>query len=271
VIGKPTIALVDADLWTYDCAFAAQRKDEEGGTEVLPFNYAKNIVDLRIEEVLKKTGCTEYEFYLTGKNNFRHDVATIVPYKGNRKQPKPYHYKNLRNYLTFAYGAQVVEGMEADDMLAIRQTEEGHNSCIVSRDKDLRMVEGWHYGYPVGNQLEQPLEYVDKLGYIRLNKKGKLKGGGMRWFFAQCLMGDRTDNIVGIPKVADVKAFNILKECKDETELYEKTIEAYQNYYDDEEAAYAAFCENATLLWMITDTNEDGSPKMFEDKWGRQS
>ena len=96
-------------------------------------------------------------------------------------------------------------------MLAIRQTEEGDNSCIVSRDKDLRMVKGWHYGYPVGNQLEQPLEHVDSLGYIRLNRKGKLKGAGMRWFFAQCLMGDRTDNIVGVPRLADIKAFNILK------------------------------------------------------------
>ena len=267
MINKPSIALIDADLWTYDAAFAAQRKDEEGETEVLPFSYAQNIVDSRIAIIQEKTGCTSYEFYLTGKNNFRDSVATIAKYKGNRKQPRPYHYNNLRNYLMFAYGAQVVDGMEADDMLAIRQTEEGDNSCIVSRDKDLRMVEGWHYAYPVGNQPEQPLEHVDKLGYLRLNKKGKLKGAGMRWFFAQCLMGDRTDNIVGVPKLGDIKAFNKLKEAKNETELYEKTIEAYTHYYDDEEAAYTAFCENATLLWMIIDTNEDGSPKMWEDVW----
>lgn len=266
-LSSPRIALVDADLWSYDCAFAAQRKLEDGEIDILPFTYAQNIVDERLTSILNKTGCTEYEFYLTGRNNFRFDVATIAPYKGNRKQPRPYHYANLRSYLEFQYGAVVVDGIEADDILAIRQTEEGDNSCIVSRDKDLRMVKGWHYGYPVGNQLEQPLEHVDSLGYIRLNRKGKLKGAGMRWFFAQCLMGDRTDNIVGVPRLADIKAFNILKECTNETELYEKTIEAYTNYYDDEETAYDAFCENATLLWMITERNEDGSYKMWEDRW----
>lgn len=216
---------------------------------------------------MERTGCTEYEFYLTGSGNFRHEVATIVPYKGNRKQPRPYHYNNIRNYLQFAYQAEVVDGMEADDMLAIRQQEEGQNSCIVSRDKDLRTVEGWHYSYPVGGQIEKPLEYIEHLGYIRLNKKGKLSGGGMRFFFAQCLMGDRADNIIGIPRLADIKAFNILKECKDESELYEKTLEAYQNHYDDEEAAYAAFKENATLLWMSRDLNEDGTAKRWEDIW----
>jgi len=231
----------------------------------LPFTYAQNIIDDRLVQVLEKTGCKEYEFYLTGKNNFRNDVATLKPYKGNRKKPKPYHYNNLRNYLMFAYGAQVVDGMEADDMLAIRQTEEGDNSCIVSRDKDLRMVEGWHYGYPVGNQLEQPLEHVDKLGYLRLNKKGKLKGAGMRWFFAQCLMGDRTDNILGIPRLADIKAYNLLKACQNEDELYQVVVQAYKDFYEDD--GYKNFCENAILLWMITDTNDDGSPKMWEDRW----
>lgn len=267
VIHKPSVALIDADLWTYDAAFAAQRKQEDGTVDILPFTYAQNIIDDRIELIMKRTGCTDYEFYLTGKNNFRHDIATIAPYKGNRKQDKPYHLQNLRNYLEFAYDAKVVHGMEADDMLAVRQTELGEVSVIVSRDKDLRMVEGWHYGYAVGNQPEQPLEYIDRMGYLRLTKKGKLKGGGMRWFYAQCLMGDRTDNIKGIPKFGDIKAFRTLVECKDERQLYEATIEAYQAYYNDEEKAYDSFIENARLVWMVDRLDEDDNPVMWEDVW----
>jgi len=235
--------------------------------DILPFQYCLNLVDARLEYILKTTGCTDYEFYLTGKGNFRFDVATILPYKGNRKQPKPWHYENLRNYLMFRYKAEVIEGMEADDMLAIRQTEEGSNSVIVSRDKDLRMVEGWHYGYAVGNQPEQTLEYIDRLGYLKLNSKKKLKGGGLKWFFAQCLLGDKTDNIQGLPKWGDIKTAKLLMEVDNEAELYAKTVEAYQTYYDDAEKGYAAFSENATLLWMCTELNEDGTPKMWEDIW----
>lgn len=254
-------------MWVYDASFAAERKNEEGETEVLPFSYAQNIIDARYTAIMNKLETAESEFYLTGSGNFRNEVAVTKKYKGNRKQPKPYHYKNVRNYLQFAYGAIVVDGMEADDMLAIRQKEEGHNSAIVSRDKDLRMVEGWHYGYPVANQPEKALEYIDRLGYLILSRKGKLTGGGMRWFFAQCLMGDRTDNIPGIPRMGDKRAHALLMECTSEAELYAKTVEAYQTYYDDEEEGYNRFRENAILLWMVDATNEDGSPKMWEDVW----
>lgn len=141
---------------------------------------------------MKKLKCSKYEFYLTGDGNFRHDIAKQAPYKGNRKQPRPYHYKNVTEYLKFKYNATVVDGMEADDMLAIRQTELGDKSVIVSRDKDLRMVKGWHYGYAMSNQPEKDLEYIDEIGYL-IKHKSKLIGGGLKWFYAQCIMGDKTD------------------------------------------------------------------------------
>jgi 5'-3' exonuclease len=263
-LGKPNILLVDADLWSYDIAFAAERKTEEGEPYTLPFSYCKDLVDSRIAEIQEKLSCSEYEFYLTGKDNFRHDIATILPYKGNRKQPKPWHYDNLRNYLQFAYNAEVVHGMEADDMLAIRQTELGDSSVIVTRDKDLRMVGGWHYSYAVKNQPEKPLEYIDKHGYLTLKENKKLIGGGLMWFYAQCLMGDRTDNIQGIPKFGDVKAYNQLKDCKTEQDLLSKTREVYNTYYVDEDKARDCFEETAKLVWMVTETLTDGSPKMKE-------
>lgn len=259
----PSVALIDSDLWCYDLAFAAQGKDEEGELFVRPFHSCQHHAEDRLEEVFKATGCTSAEFFLTGKSNFRYDIATIAPYKGNRTQDKPAHYQNMFNWLQFRYGALVVQGMEADDMLAIRQTQLGNKSVIVSRDKDLRMVEGWHYGYPLSNQAEKPLEHISKLGYLTLSEKGKLTGGGLRWFYAQCLMGDRTDNIKGIPKIGDAKAYYILQDATDEKELYEATLEAYQAYYVDAKVAYDSMYENARLVWMVLET-EDSKPKMWE-------
>lgn len=235
---------------------------------MLPFDYCSKLCELRLQEVMKKTGCTEVELYLTGKGNFRYDIATILPYKGNRKQPKPFHYENMRQYLMFMHRAQVVDGMEADDMLAIRQTEMGSDSVIVSRDKDLRTVEGWHYSYALSTQPEKPLEYITELGYLTLKPKNKLIGGGHRLFYAQCLMGDKVDNIQGLPKHGPVKAFNILKECENETELYETTFEAYKNFYNDEEEARKALHENAKLLWMVRDFDE--KPVMWREPFDKE-
>lgn len=261
---SPHIALFDMDLWTYDIAFAAQRKEEDGTTTVLSFDYCKDFVDIRFQEIMEKLKCSKYEAYLTGEGNFRHDLATILPYKGNRSQPRPWHYDNIRNYLQFAYGAVIVDGMEADDILAIQQTKYGDQSVIVSRDKDLKMVKGWHYGYPVGNQKEQDLHYVTKLGELFLIEKGKKKvciGNGLKWFYAQCIMGDKTDNIQGIPKGGDVLAFNTLNECNTEQEMKDATLELYERHFG--ESAREAFLENARLLWMVTETAEDGTSVMW--------
>ena len=42
------------------------------------------------------------------------------------------------------YGAQVIDGMEADDALALAQTDK---TAIATIDKDLLMVVGRHYNY----------------------------------------------------------------------------------------------------------------------------
>lgn len=209
---------------------------------------------------MKKLKCSKYEFYLTGDGNFRHDIAKQAPYKGNRKQPRPYHYKNVTEYLKFKYNATVVEGMEADDMLAIRQTELGDKSVIVSRDKDLRMVKGWHYGYAMSNQPEKDLEYIDEIGYL-IKHKSKLIGGGLKWFYAQCIMGDKTDNILGIPKAGPIAAFKALNELTTEEEMKDATLQLYKNYFGEQ--AEEAFIENARLVWMVTSLDGEGKPVMW--------
>lgn len=254
---RPHIALIDADLWTYDIPFAAQRKQEGGKEVILSFDYCKEFVDLRYEEIMRKLKCTEAEFYLTGEGNFRHDVATTLPYKGNRSQPRPFHYNNVRNYIAFAFNTTVINGMEADDMLSIRQKELGDTSVIVSRDKDLRMVKGWHYSYAVGNQKEKDLEYIDRVGYLMMNGKN-LIGGGLKWFYAQCIMGDRTDNIQGIPKAGPKAAFNALSELTTEEELYDVTFTLYENYFGEQ--ATQAFKENAQLVWMLESEDRSCNP-----------
>jgi len=278
VIQKPEIGLIDADLFCYDIPFACQAKDKETGElMVAPFSRCIRRLEGRLQGIREATGCTQFELYLTGKGNFRHEVAKILPYKGNRKSDRAYHYRNMMNYLQWAYGANLVQGMEADDALAIRQIELQDRSVIISRDKDLRMVPGWHYSWGVTNQPEKPLEHITELGYLTLTKKTKevngvekhtykLTGGGIRWFYAQCMMGDSTDNIQGIPRVRDVNAYKTLQECQNETELYEATLKAYQEHFIDEEVGYNSFKENARLLWMVRNLDENQMPVMWEMK-----
>ena len=141
----------------------------------------------------------DYQIYLTGKGNFRNDVAVTAPYKGNRTKPKPKYLPDVRQYLIDTWGALVTEGEEADDAIAIAASEassmEGFLPIIVSVDKDFDQVAGTHYNF-VRNE-----EY-----YITEEE-------GLKNFYKQILTGDTIDNIIGVDGVGSAGAEELIGGC----------------------------------------------------------
>ena len=131
------IALIDGDILVYQCGFASDsqaRKNElfEGHE---PLEYALQNVKKSIEDIMQVTEADTYELYLTGQDNYR---TTMYPdYKGNRDpNHKPHWYHEIKEYLIEVKGAITVDGMEADDILGIRQvTELDEHTVICSKDK----------------------------------------------------------------------------------------------------------------------------------------
>lgn len=219
------IALVDSDIVCYRVGFASENDAESDAIQALD-NF---LVDLMVSDKLTK--CLSFEYYLTGKKNYRYDIAVNKPYKGNRKgKDKPKHLKALRLHLVETWEAVTSDGCEADDMLAIRQTELGDKSVIVSLDKDLDMVPGWHYNF-----------VKDTLYYTTPEE-------GMRKFYTQLLTGDSTDNIQGVYRCGPKNAEKLLAKCKTEQEYWDVCLEAHDSY--------DRALEDARLLWMQTTEGE---------------
>lgn len=293
-------ALMDADMLHYQAAFSAQftpkptEKEKELGITheeiILPFEQAAAILDNLIADINDQVGATEHVLFLTGKDNFREKIAKKAVYKENRSdKEKPFHYENLKAYLIHSLGAVVIDGMEADDAMAIAQIadfnsearqgwyeEEPLGTIIASRDKDLRMVPGWHYSWECGLQPEKAPYFVDDLGVFepkytpKVSKKTqeeyqafkKLEATGLRLFYAQILMGDKTDNIPGLAGIGGKKAYDALVGCVSEMELYLVCLGMYEEKYAED--ALEELTEQARLVWMVRELNEDGSPVMWE-------
>ena len=109
-------ALIDADIFCY--SFGSS-KDDEGNPLKWPFVASR--LNSQIEYIKEAVGATKTSFYITGTDNFRIDLATIKPYKGQRPAEKPHHYQRVRDYLVNFYKAETIVGMEADDKLSIEQ------------------------------------------------------------------------------------------------------------------------------------------------------
>jgi hypothetical protein len=217
-----TTLLIDFDVIVYRAGWAANK-----GDYLMNVEYVDNIVMSMIDRFAP----CRYQGYLTGKNNFRYDKATILPYKGNRVgKEKPVYYKQIREYLTEFWHAETVNGMEADDAMGLNQTEE---TIICSIDKDLLMIPGKHYNFVKGELTKVSPEQ------------------GIYNFFKQMLVGDRSDNIPGIAGIGEVKSTKMLCDKSPKQQL--KIVSDLYNKTYGEKDGMKYFDEVATLLWIQRD------------------
>lgn len=225
--------LIDGDIIAYRAAFSTQ--------DLLPKDAEEKVDDLIhyiLSETLMFPSPSDYKVYLTGKDNFRFDIAKSFPYKGNRKDnEKPIHFYHVREYLVDEWGAIVSKGEEADDLIAIEATRLGPDTVVASVDKDMLQIPCKHFNFTNGNWNDVS------------------EWEGLKFFYTQILTGDRADNIVGLYRVGPVKAKKMLEGCETEEDLWQQVLKAYDNDID-------RVIENARLLWLRRREGELWEPPM---------
>lgn len=212
--------LIDGDIVAYKCAYKSQEDREEYAC----YSASSYLSDLISELYIQIEDEPEYRVFLSGKGNFRNDIAVTAEYKGNRKnKPKPEHLQAIRQHMIDHWDAIVSEGCEADDLIATAATE-NPGSIIVSVDKDFDQVPGLHYN-------------PNKMDLYTVNEED-----AVRFLYEQILMGDRADNIIGLKGIGEKKAAKALEDCTTELEMYNKAVEMY--------GSVERVHENAKLLYL---------------------
>jgi len=224
-----TKALVDADIVAYRAA---------AGTEGQSPRDTEEKVDLLMNYIVGETVVSptkgSLECYLTGKGNFRYEVAKTTPYKGNRKDVvKPTNLPLARQHLMDKWGAVVSQGEEADDLIGIASARgDPETTVICSQDKDFLTINSWMFNFVKGTWVYST--EVDAL----------------RYFYSQVLTGDRADNILGLFRIGPKKADAILKGLTTEEDLLDACLKAYQDHPTLEGNPYERLIENARLLHL---------------------
>lgn len=278
--------LIDADVLRYEIGFSGEYLDDNGEKAYREFDFVADLLDQKIKEIcaevwateppilfltndrrlhkkvnkeLKKKGQEELEY----QPNFRDAVAEKKEYKGNRKNEKPFHYDNLTAYIFAKYNVEVAVGMEADDLMSVYQFKrlDKLDTIICSRDKDLRITPGMHFGWACGRQQQFGPRKVEELGELELKGGKKLVGTGLKFFYSQVITGDTVDNYPGLPGGGPVLAYKSLHDCETEAQLFERVAGLYQGKYGDEWRA--EMLEQCKLAWMVRELDEEGQPIMY--------
>ncbi len=178
------LALIDSDSYAYAAAHLAEGTSEQNARQVLNDLIQGTLIDLNTEE---------YMLFCTGDTNFRKEI--YPEYKANRKDAvKPEHLAACKQHLRTEWKAYESINCEADDLVGIEAMRSPtRETIIVSVDKDLNTIPGWHY-----NPKKKERYLVSPRD-------------ALRFFYYQLLVGDSADNIKGAKGIGPKKAERILE------------------------------------------------------------
>ena len=287
---KGRVVQIDGDFLAYMTSYDPSKKLSE----------MQHNTDAMIERLRSQSGSESVCIHLTAddsdKGN-RYNIAMQREYQGNRKdKEKPKHLDVMRKWLEKERGAIMHHDLEADDGMSMNQYADMENSCIATKDKDLRMVPGLQIDWTTG-----ALNDSDEWGFISIKEKvqknkqvtKKLIGRGWKFFWAQLLMGDTADNIKGLPwcihditegkakRIGPAYAYAIMQPMKNNREAWttvQKLFkragehEAFKDYRDESVISWkAALLSEMKLLWMRRTNDENDVMTWLKETLGAES
>lgn len=253
--------LIDGDLivyrlaWGIEASLKSERPISEYGIRSLVRGYVKNL--LTIKPMVAVNSHIAARIYLTasGAINMRHKLATIIPYKASRRlKARPIAYDFIRDCIKKDFTSLVREttSVEADDIIAIVAGMHNYEPTILSYDKDLLTIPGWHYNFNTNEyKFVTPAE-------------------AKVYFYGQMVTGDRADDVPSLFQLVQHyhgdKVANKYKKTAYKKRLLEQLTpdlteqEMYAIIYKEAEEwkiPESALIEVGRLLWLGYNDLED--------------
>ena len=188
------IALHDADYIKY-LVTSRVFKNCKDGYYPPPDQYIKDILEAlftRIHDPII------FCFSSLSSKTFRYHLASEMEYKGSRKFREDTQYYDRKSedayyvveYIKKSFIVLMFGDLEADDIVSALQDD---NTYIMSKDKDLKQVPGWHYSF-----TENSLFHISQ-------------EQGLLFLANQLIKGDGGDDICGIKGFGEKASEKILK------------------------------------------------------------
>lgn len=209
------VYLIDASIYVFRAYFSVPDTvtDNQGNMVNALFGFGRFLGDL-LESVRPELIAVAFDESLT--KSFRNDI--YPPYKANREPPPPELTRQFGLCRELVRGLGVMEAasgaFEADDLIgtmAVRMRGIGHNSVIVTRDKDLAQIlrEGDEY-WDFANNKRLSYDEIPEFFGVQPEQIADLLA----------LAGDSVDNIPGVPGIGKKTAMALLRYFESLDDIY---------------------------------------------------
>lgn len=146
--GKPLISAED-----FTISYHHRLKDEP--VEQL-IQTSLQEIDFTVGRIKRTSDADDYRLCIGGKGNYRHELAQVLPYKGNRTE-KPILFQEIKEAFIEKYKSKVIvcDGIEAEDKVSIeafnaykRFKESGEWDTVITYvDKDVSQCYCPYFNY----------------------------------------------------------------------------------------------------------------------------
>jgi len=172
----------------------------------------------KLLEIKAATNTNKMELYFTEGRNFRYDVFPM--YKANRKRTRyPQGMGVVKRALLEKYKGKICTTYEADDIcvtLVMASPEKYILACV---DKDL-----------IGSVPHRVFNYYSSIHYnIDMKWVETSARDAYQFPYKQCLMGDSTDNIQGVPGIGPKKAEKALEGLVTPCDMWKAVVKLFKS------------------------------------------
>ena len=211
------VLLLDGDIILYTSTTQHETEidwGEDFWTLTCDFKSVKQTLDQTISDLVEKTEAEKVEIALSDRENFRKKINPS--YKANRKSSrKPICFVPARDYLIDTHDTYIRKTLEADDVMGVRATRNAYSDAfqyvIVSPDKDLLTIPGYHWDYGK--------EVIHEVSENEANYN----------FYTQVLTGDAVDGYPGCPGIGPKKAEKILDSRTSHSDFWTAITNTYES------------------------------------------
>jgi hypothetical protein len=226
-----------------------------------PLENCMFILDNMVKGYCERLGSKNYYGYSGTGEVFRHDLATILEYKGNRKGlTRPVHLAALKEHVVKKHNCTIVERVEPDDACSIdsyaayqkwkKTRNDADKLILVMAEKDYLQCAGHLYNTNNGGDVCS----YEGFGWLELNEKGNVKGRGRMWLAHQTLSNDVADNYAANSasslKWAEKSSYKLLNGCKNDKEMFEALVKGYKTLYPCKKVVKGWRGEDIEIDWL---------------------
>lgn len=242
-----------------------------------PLEHCIHTMNSMIRGYNERLGSNTYYGYSGKGQVFRHDLATILEYKGNRKNLlRPVHLTAMKDYLVQKHDCRIVELIECDDACSSdsyaayqkwkKSKSDADKLILVMAEKDYLQCAGHIYNTSNGGDVCSH----EGFGWLELNEKGSVKGRGRMWHYHQCLSNDVSDNYAANSasdmKWAEKSSFKLLGDCKNDREAFEALVKGYKTLYPSQKTIKGWRGDDIEIDWLYVLTENFNLSKMLRTR-----